>query len=97
MSEDVPENESPAQFETKHLIETIEHLLRQSDDRPQEGFLTGFVAAVEWMKPDGTYAFWRYNGDASGQGLPPWRINGLCDYAKTGGWSDIGPDDEDDE
>ena len=84
--------ESPAAEETKQLIDLLETLLRESDDRPAEGFLTGFVAVVEWMKPDGTFCFWRYNGDASGSSLPLWRINGMLEYGK--GSEFVGEEDE---
>lgn len=79
--------------ETKAIAEMLERLLQESDDRPALGFLTGFVAAVEWMNPDGTYAFWRYNGDASGHALPAWRINGMCDYAKGSDFVNIEEED----
>lgn len=95
MHDDMNEgNETPAVDETQAIAETLERLLRESDDRPQEGILTGFVACIEWMRPDGTYGFWRYNGDSLGNGLPPWRVNGILDYGKEGDFVDRDEDDE---
>ena len=92
MPDDMNER-TPAEEETIAIANLIESLLQNSEDTPQMGFLSGYVACVEWMRPDGTYGYWRYNGDGHGNPLPPWRINGMLEHGK-GEFVDVDGEDE---
>jgi hypothetical protein len=50
--------------------------LRGDDEELDGAVVVGFAAAVEWMTPDGTKWLCLQTGDAAGQELQRWQVQG---------------------
>ncbi len=68
--------------------EAIQADAPELDELDQTAICTGWVVVAEWMDTKGARWLSKNSGDAAGEGLTSWSMNGMLHEALVGEWPD---------